>query len=271
MNPLSEIPAYAVLIGTGVILTYLPKVLSGAMESLGGARHFKRAAMATIGATITGGTSLAAGLAARGAGGAAATAAGRAAAAGNMTRAARLTRVASLSNQVGERSDNIARSSFRQLSNVFKDEAGLGGLARLPHDDIRFRTPVPPLSGSSTSSNEPREYRHGGPRGTRDGHLHYEVFRQGAEGLAGQAVKAGRIPAMSDSDAQRYVRAYKTKSIDLQRSPGQPARTDPRTPVSSPLGWKEATDKQNPRKRTTYYETPKVQADPSADQKAPKN
>lgn len=258
---MSEIPAYAVLIGTGVILTYLPKVLSGAMDSIGGASGFKRAAMAVAGAAVTGGTSLAAGAAARGAGTMAASAAGRAAAAGNMSRAARLTRVASLSNKAAERTGSVTRSSFRQLSNTFKDEAGLGGLTPLPYDDIRFRGGgARGGAGAGSSHDAQPQYTHAGPKGVEEGHLHTEVFRQGSEGIASEAAAAAKMPAMSGTDAQRYVKAYKAKSIDLQNradATGQPMRTDPRTPVASQLGWKDATDKENPKKRTTYYEAPK--------------
>jgi hypothetical protein len=268
---MSDIPAYAVLIGTGVILTYLPKVLSGAMDSIGGASGFKRAAMAVTGAAITGGTSLAAGAAARGAGSVAASAAGRAAAAGNMSRAAKLTRVASLSNKAAERTGSVTRSSFRQMSNTFKDEAGLGGLTPLPYDDIGFRGRGEGRgAGASAVRNSAPDYKHGGPRGVDEGHLHNQVYQQGAEATRSKAIREGRMPAMSAADAKRYVKAYQSKSIGLQNDgdlTGQPVKTDPRTPVASPLGWKEATDKANPRKRTAYYESPKVSRPSSEDPK----
>lgn len=260
---MSDIPAYAVLIGTGVILTYLPKVLSGAMDSIGGASGFKRAAMAVAGAAVTGGTSLAVGAAARGAGSLAAGAAGRAAAAGNMSRAAKLTRVASLSNKAAERTGTISRSSFRQMSNTFKDEAGLGGLTPLPYDDIGFRGGGSGMrAGGARSPGVTSDYQHAGPRGVEDGHLHSEVFRQGNKAIEKETADESRLRPMSASDAQRYVKAYKAKSIDLQNQgdqTGQPVKIDPRTPVASPLGWKEAADKANPTKRTSYYEQPKVQ------------
>jgi hypothetical protein len=268
---MSDIPAYAVLIGTGVILTYLPKVLSGAMDSIGGASGFKRAAMAVTGAAVTGGTSLAAGAAARGAGSVAASAAGRAAASGNMSRAAKLTRVASLSNKAVERTGSVTRSSFRQMSNTFKDEAGLGGLTPLPYDDIGFRGRASgPRSAGSTGQSTAPAYQHAGPRGVEEGHLHNEVFQHGTEAAKTQAAQATRMQPIGDAAARRYVDAYKARSIALQNQSdldGQPPPTDARTPVASPLGWKEAPDKANPKKKTNYYEAPKIQSSspPKAD------
>lgn len=267
---MSAIPAYAILIGTGVILTYLPKVLSGAMDSIGGAAGFKRAAMAVAGAAVTGGASMVAGAAAKGAGSVAAGAAGRAAAAGNMTKAARMTRVASLSNRVAERTENVTKSSFRQLSNTFKDEAGLGGLTPLPYDDISFRGGGRPSDGGGAGAADTKSapYTHTGPHGVEEGHLHNEVFTQGNRAIAADAKEASQMPSMAGNDAQRYVKAYKAKSLGLQDESdrqGNPMRTDPRTPVASPLHWKEAVDKGNPAKRTSYYEAPKVQKNRAAD------
>ena len=116
-------------------------------------------------------------------------------------------------------------------------------------------------SGSGGQSGAP-DYDHAGPRGVEEGHLHSEVFRQGNKALEREAADQNRLRPMSASDAQRYVKAYKAKSIGLQNQgdqTGQPVKTDPRTPVASSLGWKEATDKENPAKRTSYYEKPKVQ------------
>lgn len=260
---MSAIPAYGVLIGTGVILTYLPKVLSGAMESIGGAAGFKRAAMAVAGAAITGGTSLGANLAARGAGSMAAGAAGRAAAAGNMTRAARLTRVASLSNKVAEKTSTVGHSSMRQLSNTFKDEAGLGGLTPLPGDDIRFGKgrggTVGEAPGAATS------YKHTGPRGVEEGHLHHEVHGHGTRAEERAAARDERLAPMADTAARRYVKAYRARSLDLQdraNLENKPLRIDPRTPVASPLRWKEGTDKDNPTKRVSYYDSARPNGDP---------
>lgn len=247
---MSLIPPWMILLGTAVVMTYLPKALSNAMDSIGGAAGFKRTAASVIGAVAAGGTTLAAGQVARAGGALAARGAGKAAAAGNLGRAARLTRVAALSNRFQANSARVARSSLRQFKNTVKDETGLGGLTPLPHDDIVAGRQAR-FFGDNAGAPAPRQYRHGGTKGVPDGHLHTEVHGHGVQAERRRADQGASLPALSDAQARQYAEAYRARSMKLQEAAelrGERHAQDPRTPVASPVRWRDAPD------ATRYYD-----------------
>ncbi|MHB8634403.1 MAG: hypothetical protein ACYDBQ_10660 [Thermoplasmatota archaeon] len=143
-EPSSLIPAWMVLLGCGVALTYLPKTLSAAGAALGGAARFQRL-VGAAGAAALGGSALVARPIAAGAGRLAEGAAGRAAAGGRFAHAAAFHKAAKLSNRVHERSRDATRAAGNQVAEVMRSEWGWARARFRPLREPRGgATPPPP-------------------------------------------------------------------------------------------------------------------------------